>query len=284
MKTIGIGTCIRDGNVSSLNEAVRAGFETVELYFDRGLQGADLAELSPRLTELAETAGIRISSIGIYVNPLQYEEQRKELEHCIDNAGKLGAKVVGTFAGALEGTSVEQSMPKFRQVFSELARRAEFNGVKIGIENAHMNGFWYRTTSNIGFCPRAWEMMFNEVESDALGLVWEPSHQIEQFIDVYAQLKQWVPKVFHVHGKDAAVDEAHVKKYGAWFGESYCPHCFPGRGNSDWREIMSILSDGGYEGDITVEGFHDPVFNGERELEGQTNALAYLRKCREELN
>lgn len=27
------------------------------------------------------------------------------------------------------------------------------------LENAHMYGHWYGTTCNIGFCPRAWEMI-----------------------------------------------------------------------------------------------------------------------------
>ena len=31
-------------------------------------------------------------------------------------------------------------------------------------------GTWQRPTCNIGFNPRAWEVMFNEVPSDALGL------------------------------------------------------------------------------------------------------------------
>jgi len=97
-----------------------------------------------------------------------------------------GAGVVSTFAGAIEGIPVFESMDKFQEVFGKLVKRAEANGVKIGIENAHSNGFWYRATNNIGFCPNAWEMMFDRVQSDALGLTWEPSHQIEQFIDVYA--------------------------------------------------------------------------------------------------
>lgn len=46
----------------------------------------------------------------------------------------------------------------------------------------------------------------------------------------------------------------------------------------DWKEIVRILQKGGYQGDIAVEGYHDPVYCGERELEGQRLALEHLRK------
>ncbi len=151
--------------------------------------------------------------------------------------------------------------------------------MRIGIENAHMYGNWYNATCNIGFCPRAWEIMFNEVQSRCLGLEWEPSHQAEQLIDPLKQLGEWMPKIFHVHGKDAHVDYGHIKKYGAWFGESYCVHRFPGMGDTDWEKIINILEHEGYEGDITVEGYHDPVYCGDKEADGQRMALVYLREC-----
>ena len=50
-------------------------------------------------------------------------------------------------------------------------------------------------------------MMFDAVDSDALGLTWEPSHQIEQLIDIYAQLETWGSRIVHVHGKDGKIDK-----------------------------------------------------------------------------
>lgn len=279
-----IGTCVKGEDVlSTLPDIILSGFETIEIYYDSGLKGTNLIELSKKVKEQIGDSNLTISSIGLYVNPLQYEEQRHDLEYCIENARRFGAKTVSTFAGAIEGTCVEESMPKFKEVFGDLVRRAEDNGIMVGIENAHMYGFWYRTTCNIGFGPRAWEMMFHEVPSDNLGLTWEPSHQIEQFIDVIPQLKTWLPKIVHIHGKDGKIDQSHIRKYGAWFGEDYCSHRFPGLGDSDWKEILSILSAGNYSGDVVIEGFHDPVFHGAREFEGQKNALEYLMNCRKEI-
>lgn len=279
---IKIGTCVRGEKlIAELPSIIQAGFESVEIYFDKGLQNVDLTELSVRAKEVAENK-IVLSSIGIYVNPLQYEEQRKEVEKCIDCAKLFGADVVSTFAGAIEGVPVFESIDKFKEVFGELTKRAEENGIKIGLENAHSNGFWYRATNNIGFCPSAWEMIFNAINSDSIGLTWEPSHQIEQFIDVYAQLDEWLPKIVHIHGKDGKLNREYIKKYGAWFGQHYCDHRFPGMGDSDWSKILNQLNSKGYKGDIVIEGFHDPIYNGSRETEGQVLALEYLRRCRSE--
>lgn len=276
---IKIGTCIRGAHLlDDLKNAVTMGFDTVELYYNDTLSGADFDVLIPKMREVIGDSGITISGIGLYCNPLTNDNARQELVSCIQKAHDLGTDFVGTFAGAIPGKSVEDAMPAFKDCFSELTRIAEAYDVRIGIENAHMYGHWYNATCNIGFCPRAWDMIFEEVPSDHLGLEWEPSHQVAQLIDPIAQLKKYLPKVFHVHGKDASVDWNAVRTYGVWFGSHYCDHRFPGMGDTDWQEIMKILFDAGYQGDITVEGYHDPVYCNDRELEGQKLALRYLRQ------
>ena len=178
---IKIGTCVKGKDfLSVLPWVVENGFETLELYFNETLNGMDFVEVSKRAKEIIGDSGVKITSIGLYCNPLQYGDQRKELEYCIENAHLFGADVVGTFAGTLPELSVDKTIPEFKEVFSELTKAAENSNVKIGIENAPMYGHWYAPTCNIGFCPRAWEMLFDAVDSDHLGLEWEPSHQIQQ--------------------------------------------------------------------------------------------------------
>ncbi|MBD5532097.1 MAG: sugar phosphate isomerase/epimerase [Lachnospiraceae bacterium] len=275
---IKIGTCIRGAHLlDDLRNAVSMGFDTVELYYNDTLSGADFDMLAPKMREIIGDSGVEISGIGLYCNPLINESTRQELVYCIKKARDLGTDFVGTFAGAIPGKSVDDAMPAFKKCFSELTAIAEAYGVRIGIENAPMYGHWYSATSNIGFCPRAWEMIFEEVPSEHLGLEWEPSHQVQQLIEPIAQLKAYLPKVFHVHGKDASVDWNAVRTYGIWFGSHYCDHRFPGMGDTDWQEIIKLLYEADYQGDITIEGYHDPVYCSDRELEGQKLALEYLR-------
>ena len=48
--------------------------------------------------------------------------------------------------------------------------------MKLAIELPHGRHL-AKNTCNIGFNPRAWDMMFDAVPSPALGLEWEPAHR-----------------------------------------------------------------------------------------------------------
>ena len=44
--------------------------------------------------------------------------------------------------------------------------------------------------------------------------------------------------------------------------------------------MEDVLRSNGYEDDICIEGYHDPVYSGELEMTGQLHALNYLKWCR----
>lgn len=283
MKQIEIGTCIPGTHALSwLPHLAKAGFECASINFHMSLEGTDLKKLAEDLRPIVEETGIRIASLGFYCNPIENEDHKKTLEACIEAAPLFGAPMVSTFAGAYEGQPVENSMKKFGEVFRDLAHRAADKGLKVAIENCPMGGNWQRTTCNIAFNPKAWEMMFAEVPDKNVGLEWEPGHQSIQLIDPVAQLREWAPtgRIVHLHGKDCSVDMEAVKKYGVFGAVDFAPQRTPGFGDTDWRQIFSILHQAGYEGDICVEGYHDPVYSGEWEMTAQLHALHYLKWCR----
>ena len=152
--------------------------------------------------------------------------------------------------------------------------------MKLAIENCPMGGTWQKGTCNIGYSPRAWDMMFNEVPSDALGLEWEPAHQMYQLIDPVACLRRYVKKIVHIHGKDATIKHDLIASEGLMCGESFVESRFPGFGDTDWRKIFEILQMAGYEGCVSIEGYHDPLFSRDWEMTGQMHALNYLKWCR----
>ena len=279
---IRIGTCL-PGPMAEVwgPHMADAGFETLSVNFHMEYYGVNIEEQGPRMKAMAEEKGVEITTLGYYCNAVQYEDHQHALERAIDAAHLYGAKIVSTFAGAYEGRPIDESFEKFGKVFRELAKRAEDRGVKLAIENCPMGGTWQNPTCNIGINPRAWEAMFNEVPSDALGLEWEPAHQMIQLIDPIAQLRKWVKKVYHVHGKDATVDRQAVAEYGVLCDTDwYAPERTPGFGDSDWRDNIYSLHMGGYTGDICVEGYHDPIYKKDWEMTAQKHALAYLKWCR----
>jgi sugar phosphate isomerase/epimerase len=99
-------------------------------------------------------------------------------------------------------------------------------------------------------------------------------------IDPMPQLRKWVRKVFHLHGKDATVAWGVIREFGTHGPQPYAFHRTPGFGDSNWADIISELRMGGFKGAIDIEGWHDPVYRGELETTGQVFGLNYLKQCR----
>ena len=286
MKQIQIGTCVPGDQAEKwLPAIIKAGFECISLNFHMTLGNVKLEELAPKIKEQIGDSGVRVASIGYYCNALQYEEHKETLKYVMDCAHLFDAPMVSTFAGAVNGRPVEESIPVFKNVYGELAKYAADKGLKIGFENCPMGSTWQCARENIAFNARSWELMFDAVPDDNIGLEWEPAHQICQLVDPLANLRKWVKKVVHLHGKDETVDWDAIRTYGIlgaadFPGRPMVYNRTPGFGETDWRDIITILRLNGYEGDICVEGYHDPVYSGEWEFTGQLHALQYLKWCR----
>jgi sugar phosphate isomerase/epimerase len=262
-----------------LRQIKHLGFETYELTMWQYIEGNDLPKIAKEVAE--ELAGVaRVSSVGLYGNPLQDERTATDWETVIKSAKLFGADVVCGFAGALEDRPVDESMPQFKKVFGHLAKVAEGEGVKIAFENCDMGGSWLLPKWNIAHAPRAWEMMFNEVPSDAIGLEWEPCHQMVSFIEPIPQLRKWVGKVHHIHGKDATVNWDIVETEGTRSGHDCVWHRTPGFGDTNWADVITVLRKAEWTGAIDIEGWHDPVYSGDLEMTGQVFAMEYLKGCR----
>jgi sugar phosphate isomerase/epimerase len=120
------------------------------------------------------------------------------------------------------------------------------------------------------------------VPSAALGLEWEPAHQLCQLIDPMPQLRTWAPRIFHLHGKDGEVRRDLIRTQGILGPERFVHHRFPGLGDSPWHKILADLVAAGFRGAVDIEGGHDPVYRGELEMTGQLFALRHLKSCRAE--
>ena len=281
---IRIGTLVKaERNAPDyIRQILPLGFECFELTFWRQLGEVNLKQLAVEVRQVLDEAGgaAVISSLGIYGNPLEDAETAQGFSKLIDAAELFGCHVVCGFAGRLVNQPIPASMARFKEVFTPLARQAEGRGVKIAFENCDMRGNWESGDWNIAHAPTAWEMMFHEVPSDALGLEWEPCHQMVSLIDPLPQLRQWVHKVFHVHGKDATVLWDVVRTSGIRGGRPYVHHRTPGFGDTNWNDVITILRQAKFQGAIDIEGWHDPVYRDELEMTGQVRALRYLKECR----
>ncbi len=276
---IRIGTLAGLGAIDYLRQILPHGFESFELTCGPHLGERNLEEIAAQTLEVLGDAAI-VSSVGLYGNPLTDDQCASDWERLIRGAKHFGCNVVCGFAGALEDRPVDQSMPRFKDVFGHLAAVARDEGVRIAFENCDMGGTWHFPKWNIAHSPRAWEMMFHEVPGDTLGLEWEPCHQMVSLIDPIPQLRKWVGRVYHVHGKDATIAWDVLREQGLRGGRDYLWHRTPGFGDSNWTDIISVLRMGGFRGAIDIEGWHDPIYREDLEMTGQVRALNYLKECR----
>ena len=225
-----------------------------------------------------------IDTLGMFGNPLEDGELDRQTlagwEALIDNAHHFGARTIAGFTGRVRGKPIEASLPAFKTVWGELSRRAADKGVRLAFENCAMNGNWASGDWNIAHNPDAWELMFDAVPADNLGLEWEPCHQLVYLIDPLPQIRKWAEKFFHVHGKDATVRWDVVREHGVFGKHPFVQMRTPGFGDTDWTRVISELRLAGYVGTIDIEGWHDPVYREELEMTGQVRALNYLKDCR----
>ncbi|MFN4242865.1 MAG: sugar phosphate isomerase/epimerase family protein [Tepidisphaerales bacterium] len=276
---IRIGTlCPADRGIGYLKAMLEHGFESVQINFWTKVT-VDLKSYAKQVREALGDQAV-CSSLGMYGNPLMHKDQAKAFAQCIDRARDFGCDLVCGFAGAIDGKPVPESMKAFKKVWGELARRAEDRGVRIAFENCEMGGTYHAARWNIAHASTTWEQMFNEVPSPALGLEWEPCHQMVSLVDPLPQLRKWVHRIYHVHGKDATLDWATIREYGIHSGKPYVYHRTPGFGDTNWTDVISILRMARWKGSIDIEGWHDPVYKDELETTGQVHALHYLKQCR----
>jgi len=283
---IRIGTLVQGSAATAgcIKQILPYGFESFSITFWQTLGGTDLARLAREANDVLSGSNAIISSLSVFGNPLERrpidEETRTGWEKAIDTAHLFGCSLVTGFTGRVIDKPIPESLPRFKEVFGPLAKRAADKGVRIAFENCAMDGDWRRGDWNIAHNPKSWELLFDAVPSQNIGLQWEPCHQMVNLIEPLPQLGSWVGKVFNVHGKDASVLWNVVRTLGIGGPEPFVHHRTPGFGDTNWTDLISILRAGGFQGSIDIEGWHDPVYRDELEMTGQVHALNYLKRCR----
>ena len=284
---IRIGTMVRANApdpAAYVRKLIPLGFESIEPFFWQTLGNTDLPKLAREIREAIGDADVSVKVLGMFGNPLEDGEMDRATlsgwQQLIDNAHLFGADVVAGFTGRLRGKPLPDSLPRYREVWGELSRRAADKGVKIAFENCAMDGNWATGDWNIAHNPDAWEMMFDALLADNIGLEWEPCHQLVYLIDPIPQIRKWAPRIFHVHGKDATVRWDVIREHGIFGKHPFVQMRTPGFGDTDWTRVISELRLAGYRGAIDIEGWHDPVYRDALEMTGQVRALTYLKECR----
>ncbi len=217
--------------------------------------------------------GLSISALAYYPNPLSADpaESAAAFEHLravIRAARMLGVPTVGTFAGRDKTASLDENFDRFARVWPELVRFAGDQGVRIAIENCPMifSGDEWPGGNNIAYSPANWRRMFEIIPDENLGLNFDPSHLVWQFIDIPRAVREFGDRIFHVHAKDLEVRRDGLYEHGVmsagvgWQVPRLC-----GLGEVDWGSFFGALYAAGYDGVASIE-HEDRAFEGSVEL------------------
>jgi sugar phosphate isomerase/epimerase len=243
--------------------------------------------------------GLEIIGLAVHGNPVHPDRKfAKRDEHAHDVAvrlaPRLGTNVVINFSGCPGGSPKDATPnwvtcawpPDFEATlkyqwekvlipfWTKKNARAAKEGVKIAFE-AHP-----------GFCVYNPEtiLRLRAACGKQLGANLDPSHFFWQGIDPVeaARVLGDAGCIFHVHGKDTAIDPHNTATNGVLDTKSYADvgrrswvfrTCGYGHGDEFWKPFVSMLKAKGYDGVISIE--HEDALMSVQE--GFEKAVAYLR-------
>lgn len=166
-----------------------------------------------------------------------------------------------------------RSLDQVVDLYGPLLELAEKHNVRLCFENCPLMG-------NIAISPVMWRRIFARLDSDKLGLAYDPSHLVWEMVDPYAPLDEFKDKIFHVHAKDAAIDRAQLAQTGILTDFSWWSYRIPGRGELDWKKLLAKLKANGYDGTISLE-HEDAAYEGSLPAveQGLLDGKAHLEHC-----
>lgn len=227
------------------------------------------------VSDIFTSRNIKLSSIAFYDNNLHPDQKTRDainnhVTRCIDVAAELGVDSVGTFVGRDWTKSVRENLVIAKDVFAPIVALANAKGVRVIIENCVMEG-WHPDgyPGNLAYSPELWEWMFEL----GLFLNFDPSHLIWMGIDPVVAVKPYIPFIEHAQAKDIEVNQSARNFYGfpgkavvrdnPW-DVGWWRYRVPGLGEVDWRRLIDVLYEGGFDGTLSVE-HEDPLWGGSEE-------------------
>ena len=193
------------------------------------------------MKDILDRYGVRASALSAHCPLMRPEISVPYLQKAIRLAAAVGAPVVNTDEGIRpEWVSLEDAFAVMKYTLSTVLRTAERYGVYIGIE-PHQS----ISKSTSGLLRIA-----TLVDSPMLRVNYDTGNAYLAGEDPYAGLHAVLDRLVHVHAKDISVRMSESEK-GKVTGTPV--GCACGDGVIDWRKVVAILRDSGFQGVLSVE-------------------------------
>ena len=246
--------------------------EAIRLIAGSGLKIGTVDLLQPWADLAAADAGKRKEAVAATV------------EHVLQ-AVEAGAK--NFFAVVFPETDSADRRASFASAvagYGELAAAIRKSGARISIEGYPGRRPLY---PSLVCTPETYRTFFREIDSEVLGVNYDPSHLLRMGIDPLRFLREFAGRIVHVHAKDTEILAEGLYEYGNLqpatfsspraFGGHHWRYTIPGRGGCDWPGLLAELERANYRGAISIE-LEDADFDTSPEAEqrGLLTAKEYL--------
>jgi len=220
------------------------GFQGIEYNYWGNFK--DLTEETvQRMRTSLRNYGVSASALGLWgwnhlsPDPAEREEAHAMLNRAIDYAQILGADVLITGGGKIEGASIEENAAEFIKVFPPFLDRISEAGMQVAMYAVHGNSFF----ESIEAYERVWETI------PQIGIKFDPANWRHHGDDYLAVVRQHGDKIGYMHIKE------HL-----YMGEELASQPAAGMGDIEWGKVMAFLYEHGYEGYLSIEP-HGPVWS-----------------------
>lgn len=221
------------------------------------------------ILDYSSAKNVEISAMSFYPNTLDPEPGKRaaniaHLKNVIRASAKLGVNMVGTFIGRDQFKSVEENLELVAAVWPEIIALAEELKVRVAIENCPMlfGSDQWPGGQNLMTTPKLWRSILDLLQSDYLGLNYDPSHFVWQMMDYVNPIYEFRDKIFHIHFKDIKLYPDRLNQVGIMaYPLDFMQPKIPGLGDVRWDRFVSALTDIGYDGFACIE-VEDRAFEG----------------------
>jgi sugar phosphate isomerase/epimerase len=212
---------------------------------------AQIAEVKATLQQhQMHVSALQVGGDSINPDPARRARSNHYFVKAIELAGKLGVSYIGTQSGKDAAKPFQQQVDEIVRVYNEQFFPA--------CQQYKVRILWepYPEAANIATSPVGFAALFKGFgDSPYVGLQYDPSHLVRQFMDPIQTARDFADKIYDVHLKDTEILWPVLRAGGInpvnkarWWR-----YRIPGMGSINWREFFSVLQDIGYTGAMSVE-------------------------------
>ncbi|MFQ6097888.1 MAG: sugar phosphate isomerase/epimerase family protein [Armatimonadota bacterium] len=220
------------------------GFEGLEYNYWGDFEGLENATVE-KMRAILDQHEVRAAALGLWGwnhiarDPSERQRAHAMLSRAIEFAEALGAEVLITGGGEIEGATTEENAAEFLKVFPPFLERARNAGLTVAMYAVHGKSFF----TSVEAYERVWEQMPD------ITIKFDPANWQHHGDDYLAILRAHGDKIGYVHIKE------HLYMNGELASQPAA-----GMGDIQWGKVMAFLYEHGYEGYLSVEP-HGPLWS-----------------------